>query len=184
KEEKPTSGREVFNTLREKLGMAERSYSANFTADNQPESLAVADFKIECKSGSKRYLLPEEMALKIQSNLTEVQGTVSAGEFMIVVEQNLDLYSGCDLPTEVSGYNQARNPNLILINPEDAGCLELAAGQAVKINLGKYALRGVIKPDFGIIPGVLVIRPLITDSILSDLYQQGLIRGTVELKND
>jgi len=31
---------------------------------------------------------------------------------------------------------------------------------------------------------VLVIRPLITDSILSDLYQQGLIRGTVELKND
>ncbi|HQE63812.1 MAG TPA: hypothetical protein PKZ98_01500, partial [Candidatus Saccharicenans sp.] len=184
KEEKPTSGRWVFNKLRENLEMAEGSDSVNFTADNQPESLAVADFKIEFKSGSKRYLLPEEMTLKIQSDLTEVQGTVSAGEFMIVVEQNLDLYSGCDLPAEVSGYNQARNPNLILINPEDAGCLELAAGQAVKINLGKYALRGVIKPDFGIIPGVLVIRPLITDSILSDLYQQGLIRGTVELKND
>ncbi len=184
KEEKPTSGREVFNTLRENLEMAERSDSVYFSADNQPESLAVADFKIECKSGSKRYLLPEEMTLKIQSDLTEVQGTVSAGEFMIVVEQNLDLYSGCDLPAEVSGYNQARNPNLILINPEDASYLELAAGQAVKINLRDYALRGVIKPDFGIIPGVLVIRPLITDSILSDLYQQGLIRGTVELKND
>ena len=184
KEEKPTSDRQVFKRLREKLEMAEPSDSVNFTADNQPESLAVSDFKTEFKSGLKRYLLPEEMAVKIQGNLTEVPGTVSAGEFMIVVEQNLDLYSGCDLPTEVSGYNQARNPNLILINPEDAGCLELAAGQAVKINLGKYALRGVIKPDFGIIPGVLVIRPLITDSILSDIYQHGLIRGTVELKND
>ncbi|MDM7920171.1 MAG: hypothetical protein QUS12_13535, partial [Methanosarcina sp.] len=164
-----TSGRQVFNILREKLQMAESSDSESVGGDNQPEALPVSDHMTEFKSGLKRYLLPEEMAVKMRGNLTEVQGTLSAGEFMIVVEQNLDLYSGLDLPTEVPGYNQARNPNLVLINPEDVGRYGLQAGQEVKINLKKYALRGVIKPDFGIIPGVLVIRPLITDSILSDL---------------
>jgi len=87
-------------------------------------------------------------------------------------------------PLKFTGYNQARNPELVLINPEDVGRQGLQAGQAVKINFGKDTLGGIIKPDFGIIPGVLVIRPLITDSFLSHIYEQGLVRGAVELKND
>ncbi|HQO76137.1 MAG TPA: 2Fe-2S iron-sulfur cluster-binding protein [Candidatus Saccharicenans sp.] len=179
-----TSGRQAFNKLREKLRMAECPDSESVGSDNQPEALLVSDHMTEFKSGLKRYLLPEEMVLKIQSNLTEDRGGLTFGEFMVVVEQNLDLYSGFDFPTEVSGYNQARNPELVLINPEDVGRQGLQAGQAVKINFGKDTLGGIIKPDFGIIPGVLVIRPLITDSFLSHIYEQGLVRGAVELKND
>jgi len=41
----------------------------------------------------------------------------AAGEFIIIIDQNLDLYSGLELPEEVPGYSQARNPDLVLIHP-------------------------------------------------------------------
>jgi predicted molibdopterin-dependent oxidoreductase YjgC len=175
---------EVFNRLRKELGISEwPAPKKNIIEDSLQEASSISGRKL----GRRRYIWLEDMARKTQNSLSVMNwkpAESAAGEFIIIIDQNLDLYSGLELPEEVPGYSQARNPDLVLIHPDEASRLELKAGQEITIRVENKTLRGQIKPDFGLRPGVLVIRPLITDPFLLELYHQGAVRGTVELKNE
>jgi len=175
---------EFFNRLRRKLGLAEwPALKKNMIEENLKEFSSIAGLE----PGIKRYIWPEDMVRKTQNSLSIMSGQPAesaAEEFIIIIDQNLDLYSGLELPAKVPGYRQARNPDLVLIHPDLAGRLELKTGQEITIRVENKTLRGQVKPDFGLRPGVLVMRPLITDPFLLELYHQGAVRGTVELKNE
>jgi len=175
---------EVFNRLRKELGMTEWLVpDKNMIKESLKEFSPIAGLE----PGLKRYIWPEEMARKTQEGLSMMDKKPlesAAEEFIIIIDQNLDLYSGLELPEEVPGYRQARNPDLILIHPDEASRLELKTGQEITIRLENKNLRGQVKPDFGLRPGLLVIRPLITEPFLLELYHRGSVRGTVELKNE
>ncbi|NMC66382.1 MAG: hypothetical protein GYA53_09635 [Acidobacteria bacterium] len=175
---------EVFNRLRKELGISEwPAPKKNIIEDSLQEASSISGRKL----GRRRYIWLEDMARKTQNSLSVMNwkpAESAAGEFIIIIDQNLDLYSGLELPEEVPGYSQARNPDLVLIHPDEASRLGLEAEQEITIRVENKTLRGQIKPDFGLRPGVLVIRPLITDPFLLELYHQGVVRGTVELKNE
>jgi len=175
---------EVFNRLRKELGMAEWSAPEKNIIKGSLQGIASISGR---KPGRRRYIWLEDMVRKTQNCLSMMSrqpAESAAEEFIIIIDQNLDLYSGLELPEEVPGYSQARNPDLVLIHPDEASRLGLEADQEITIRVENKTLRGQIKPDFGLRPGVLVIRPLITDPFLLELYHQGVVRGTVELKNE
>jgi len=90
-ENQPQSDLVIFNKLREELGIAECPASVmNIIEGIRQETSLISDLKPGLEPGIKRYLLPE-IVHKTRDNLSGHESRSSEEEFIIIVEQNLDL---------------------------------------------------------------------------------------------
>lgn len=135
--------------------------------------------------GSSSYL-PLSPIVKKPGDATgpEMGRTGRPGELEVIVGDNLDNYGGLAMAGLSPGFKAIRNPDWLWLNPRDGDRLGLSEGQKVALETAWGNLDLEVKYSSGLRPGTAFISPVLDDSKKIKLFSQGIIKGTVRIKNE
>lgn len=102
----------------------------------------------------------------------------------VIVGDNLDHYGGLAMAGLSPGFRAIRNPDWLWLNPRDGDRLGLREGQEVALETAWGNLDLEVKYSSGLRPGTAFISPVPDSSLKLRLYGQGIIKGTVRIKNE
>lgn len=135
--------------------------------------------------GSSSYLPLSSIVKKPwEATESEIGSTGKTGELEVIVGDNLDHYGGLSMAGLSPGFRAIRNPDWLWLNPRDGDRLGLREGQEVALETAWGNLDLEVKYTSGLRPGTTFISPVPDSSLKLRLYGQGIIKGTVRIKNE
>ncbi|MCR4408948.1 MAG: 2Fe-2S iron-sulfur cluster-binding protein [Candidatus Saccharicenans sp.] len=114
----------------------------------------------------------------------EIGTTGRPEELEVIVGDSLDHYGGLAMANLSPGFKAIRNPDWLWLNPRDGDRLGFMEGQKVVLETADGGLALEVKYSSGLRPGTAFICPVLDDSKKIKLFGQGIIKGTVRIKNE
>lgn len=137
------------------------------------------------RDGSLKYLSLSPTVKKAGgSGGSEISRMGKTGELEVIFGENLDHYGGLAMANLSPGFKAIRNPDWLWLNPRDGDSLDCREGQKVVLETVAGHLDLEVKYSTGLRPGTAFISPVLDNFLKIKLYSQGIIKGTVRIKNE
>ncbi len=105
-----------------------------------------------------------------------------SGSITIIVGRNLDVYSGVSFAGEMESFRAISDPDWLWLNETQARSLGFEEGQKVFLETEECRLELEVRLSPELFPGCGVIFPILDDSVILKLYNQGIVSATIKVK--